>query len=66
MKKFIFTLITPEGREVVIGAYATEGRASAAAKRKFPSDWLSLCCYPLQQREVAEGETVVPWSRWNG
>lgn len=64
--KRIFTLITPEGREVVIGAFTSEGRASAAAKRKFPADWLSLCAYPLEQRAVEGGEKVIPWQRWEG
>jgi len=62
--KEIYTLITPEGREVVIGAYTSEGKAKAACKRKFPADWLSLCCYPLATRPLREGETVQPWSRW--
>ena len=60
----IFTLITPEGKEIVIGAFANEKKAKAAAKRKFPADWLSLCCYPLQQRQIANGEKVIPWTKW--
>ncbi len=65
MKK-IYTLISPEGREFIIGAYATEGTAKAAAKRHFLADWLGLCCYPLEQREVQEGETVEKWKPWEG
>jgi hypothetical protein len=60
----IWTLITPEGKEVIIGVYATEGAASSAATRKFPSDWLRLCAYPLQQREPQAGEKVERWKKW--
>lgn len=64
--KSIWTLITPEGREFIIGAYVSEGKAKAAAGRKFPSDYLSLCAYPLQQRIVEADEQVENWVRWYG
>ena len=38
-----FNIITPEGREVLLGFYASPGRAWAAAKRRFGADWLALC-----------------------
>lgn len=64
--KCIWTLITPEGKEFVIGAYITEGTATAAAKHRLASDYLRLCAYPLMQRAVKDGETVKPWSPWTG
>lgn len=62
--KYIYTLITPEGKEKVLGAFAKEGQARSFAKRKHPADWLSLCSYPILQRPLREGETVKWGDDW--
>lgn len=62
-QRLVYTLITPEGREFVIGAFRSAGAAKAAARRKHPADYLSLCCYPLEHAALAEGEKVEPWTR---
>ena len=50
--KFLYTLITPEGVEVLVGAYANDASAIRAIRRKHAADWLQLSCYPLQQRAM--------------
>jgi hypothetical protein len=62
--KFLYTLITPEGVEVLVGAYANDASASRAIRRKHASDWLHLSCYPLQQRAVRPGEKIQAPRRW--
>lgn len=64
--KRIYTIITPEGREKVLGLYGSEGAAKRAFSRKFPADWRSLACGPLEQREPRPGESVEFGSDWNG
>ena len=62
--KFLYTLITPEGVEVLVGAFANDASATRAIRRKHAADWLQLACYPLQQRAVRPGEKVAAPRRW--
>jgi hypothetical protein len=62
--KFLYTLITPEGVEVLVGVFANDASASRAIRRKHAADWLQLACYPLQQRAVRPGEKVHAPRRW--
>lgn len=65
--KHLFTIITPEGREKVLGLYLTEGTATAAFAKKWPADWRALCSGPLDQGEVPEGRPVPEkYSTWAG
>jgi hypothetical protein len=69
MNRRIFTIITPEGREKILGLYGSEGAAKRAFARKFPADWRSLCAGPLEQREPREGEKIAhgdPWTEHDG
>jgi hypothetical protein len=56
MTKYIWTLVLPNGKEVVIGVYDTEGKAKGAAKRHFNPDYLSICTGPCRRREPRKGE----------
>lgn len=60
----IYTLITPEGREVVTGFHETDEQARQAVEDEMPEDWLSLCCYPLRQRRRLPGEQIEKGDRW--
>ncbi len=62
--KFLYTLITPEGVEVLVGAYKDDATATRAIRRKHAADWLQLACYPLQQRAVRPGEKIQAPRRW--
>ena len=62
--KFLYTLITPEGVEVLVGAFANDASAARSIRRKHAADWLQIACYPLQQRAVRPGEKVVAPRRW--
>lgn len=62
--KFLYTLITPEGVEVLVGAFANDASAARAIRRKHAADWLQLACYPLQQRAVRTGEKIQAPRRW--
>jgi hypothetical protein len=62
--KFLYTLITPEGVEVLVGAFASDASAARAIRRKHAADWLQLACYPLQQRAVRPGEKIQAPRRW--
>jgi hypothetical protein len=62
--KFLYTLITPEGVEVLVGAFANDASAARAIRRKHAADWLQLTCYPLQQRAVRPGEKIKAPRRW--
>ena len=64
--KRIFTVITPDGQERVLGAYVSENAASSAFTRKYPSDWRSLSSGPLEQREPNPGEKVKHGDKWVG
>ena len=56
--KFLYTLITPEGIEVLVGAFASDASATRAIRRKHAADWLQLACYPIQQRALWPGEKL--------
>lgn len=62
--KFLYTLITPEGVEVLVGAFANDASAARSIRRKHAADWLQLACYPLQQRAVRPGEKIQAPRRW--
>lgn len=62
--KFLYTLITPEGVEVLVGAYSNDASATRAIRRKHAADWLQLAGYPLRQRAVLPGEKVQAPRRW--
>jgi hypothetical protein len=62
--KYLYTLITPEGVEVLVGAYASDAIAARAIRRKHAADWLQLACYPIQQRALRPGEKVSAPRRW--
>jgi hypothetical protein len=62
--KYLYTLITPEGVEVLVGAYASDASAARAIRREHAADWLQLACYPIRQRAVRPGEKVSAPRRW--
>lgn len=62
--KFLYTLVTPEGIEVLVGAYQNDAAATCAIRLKHAADWLQLACYPLQQRAVRPGEKIKAPRRW--
>ena len=62
--KFLYTLITPEGVEVLVGAFTDDASAKRSIRRKHAADWLQLACYPLQQRAVRPGENIQAPRRW--
>lgn len=62
--KFLYTLITPEGVEVLVGAFASDAIAKRAIRRQHAEDWLQLACYPLQQRALRPGEKIEAPRRW--
>jgi hypothetical protein len=64
--KFIYTIILPNGKEVILGAYASDGVAKGAAKRKFNADYLAFCSWPIKQREYKPGEMDRAGEVWQG
>jgi hypothetical protein len=64
--KNIYTLITPDDREIILGVFTTERKAIGYAKRTFAPDWLSLACYPIIQRPLKKGEKIKAGDQWTG
>jgi hypothetical protein len=64
MSKFLYTLITPEGIEMLVGAFQNDADAKRAIRRRHAADWLQLACYPLQQRALRPGEKIQAPRRW--
>lgn len=62
----IYTLITPEGKEFIVGTYVSDATATVAIRRYWPSDWLRFCCYPLAQRIVDDDERFKRGTPWTG
>ena len=62
----IYTMVTPEGKEFILGAYKTDRSAKSAARRHFAADWLSLAGEPLRQRPLRKGEKVTFAQPWMG
>jgi hypothetical protein len=61
---YVYTIITPDGIEIVLGAYVSDKSAKSACKRLFAADWLALSSGPLQQRVVLPGEKVKRGIHW--
>ena len=62
--KRIFTCITPDGEEFILGLYVSEETANRALRRMYPSDWLGLASGALEQRQPFPGEKVRHGDRW--
>jgi len=60
----IYTVLTPEGHEVILGEYASAKAANAAYRRQYPADWRGRACGTLAQREVLPGERVKRGAMW--
>lgn len=57
-EKWIYAIITPEGRERLLGAYVSDGSALGACRRRFAADWLALSSGPFRLRMLRPGEKV--------
>jgi len=62
--KCIYTVITPEGQEFVLGLYATDATATRAFTRKYAADWRAFAGGPFRQREPKPGESIKPGDAW--
>jgi len=63
-EKYIYTVVTPEGPEVVLGVFANDRAAKSSFARKYPADWRSLTSGPLRQRPPKKDERVKEGTRW--
>lgn len=62
----IFTVITPEGSERVLGIYKSDRTAKVSFVRRYAADWRGLASGPIRQREPRLGEKVRRGQEWNG
>jgi len=63
--KRIYTVVTAEGREKILGAFENEKAATASFVRRLPADLRGLCSNPIAQRAVRPGETIIPGALWS-